>query len=242
MKWKGKATAVDSYHQPEDPFARMRPLFSQEAMARLASARVTLLGIGGVGGHCAEALARCGVGAFRLVDGDRVAVSNLNRQAVALHSTLGQWKAAVMRERILDITPAARVETVTEYYRPDAEWGVFDDPPDLVVDAIDQVTAKVALAARAQALTVPIISCMGAGNKRDPQSFEAADLYDTTVCPLCRAVRKLAREAGIERLRVVYSKEAPASTGMRVPASVAYVTASAGLLLAAEAVRMIIEG
>ncbi len=226
----------------DDPFARMRLLFDDKAMARLFQSRVALLGVGGVGGHCAEALARCGIGAFLLIDGDTVAVSNINRQAVAAHSTLEQPKAAVMRARIQDINPAANVEVRNAFYAPADELGLFDFAPDIIIDAIDQVTAKVHLAVRAQALSIPMISCMGAGNKLDPTHFEVADLYDTTVCPLCRAVRKLARDAGIASLRVVYSKEPPLPTGSRTPGSVAYVTATAGLLLAAEAVRMLTEG
>lgn len=230
---------------------RTEALLGAGAVERLKGMRVAVFGIGGVGGHCVEALARTGVGRFVLIDKDRVSLSNINRQAVAFHSTVGQFKVDVMRARILDINPDARVRAIAERYGPEDDLGIWASPPDLVVDAIDTVTAKVDLAAQAQVLGIPMVSCMGAGNKLDPSRFEVADLYDTTVCPLCRAVRKLARERGIHALRVVYSKEAPArqedpglssGTGRPAPGSVAYVTAAAGLLLAAEAVRMLRGG
>ncbi len=220
----------------DSPFARTELLLGNAAMQRLAQSRVAVFGVGGVGGHCAEALARCGVGAFLLVDMDTVSITNLNRQAVALTSTVGRRKVDVMRERILDINPAARVDVIAGRFTPDDDLGAFSEPADLIVDAVDQVAAKVELAVRAQTLGIPAVSCMGAGNKLDPTRFEAADLYETSVCPLCRAVRKLARERGVERLRVVYSKEQP-KIACTPPGSVAYVTASAGLVLAAEAVR-----
>lgn len=234
----------------ETPFARMEILFGGEKMARLARCRVALFGVGGVGGHCAEALARCGIGQFLLVDRDTVSLSNMNRQAVALHSTIGQRKVDVMRGRILDINPAARVETIAAFYGPNETLGVWDDPPDIAIDAVDTVAAKVDIALRAQQTGVACVSCMGAGNKLDPTRFEAADLYDTTVCPLCRAVRKAARDRGVQRLRVVYSKEPPApqvasffndETGRPAPGSVAFVTAAAGLVLASEAVRLLLQ-
>ena len=233
----------------ETPFARTELLFGGAAMEKLARSRVAVLGVGGVGGHCAEALARCGIGRFLLVDKDSVSVTNLNRQAVALHSTLGMRKVDVMRGRMLDINPDAEVKTICAFYGPDGDLGLWENPPDLVVDAIDTVSAKVDLAARAQALSIPCVSCMGAGNKLDPARFEAADLFDTSVCPLCRAMRRQARERGVTSLRVVYSKEPPAERRLPVdppgkerpaPGSVAYVTGSAGLMLAHEAVRMLL--
>lgn len=235
----------------EAPFARTQILLGQENMDRLAACRVAIFGIGGVGGHCAEALARCGVGRFVLVDRDSVSITNLNRQAVALHSTLGREKVDVMRERILDINPLAQVETISAFYGPEDRLGIWDAPPDLVVDAIDTVTAKVDLAVQAQRHGIGCVSAMGAGNKLDPTRFEVADIYDTSVCPLCRATRKLAREAGVTRLRVVYSKEMPvpqrepmlsAETGRPVPGSIAFVTATAGLVLAGEAIRLLLDG
>lgn len=233
----------------ELPFQRTETLFGADAMRRLGESTVALFGVGGVGGHCAEALARSGVGGFLLVDRDRVAVSNLNRQAVALHSTLGRLKVDVMRERILDINPEARVETLAAFYLPEDSLGVWDRSFSLVIDAVDTVTAKVDLAVQAEKRGIPCVSCMGAGNKLNPALFEAADLYETSVCPLSRAMRKLCREKGVARLRVVYSKEPPAPRlappeagkgGHSAPGSVAYVTASAGLLLASEAVSLLL--
>lgn len=237
--------------QQEGPFSRMETLFGAEAMARLARSTVAIFGVGGVGGHCAEALARCGIGRFVLVDMDRVTLTNLNRQAVALHSTLGLYKVEVMRARILDINPDARVATFAAYYGPEHALPVWDAPLDIVIDAIDTVAAKVDLAVQAQARGIACVSCMGAGNKLDPTRFEVADLYDTSVCPLCRATRRIARQRGLDALRVVYSKETPAAQpdaspsadgDRRPPGSVVYVTATAGLLLAREAVQMLLAG
>lgn len=232
----------------ETPFARMEILFGEENMRRLSQSSVAVFGIGGVGGHCAEALARCGIGHFVLVDMDHVSITNINRQAVAFHSTIGEQKVKVMRRRILDINPLAKVEAIPAFYGPENDLGIWEKKLDLVVDAIDTVTAKVDLIAQAQQHGIACVSCMGAGNKLDPTRFEVADIYDTSVCPLCRATRKLAREKGIEKLRVVYSKEEPAKQYTQilsdqkqrpVPGSVAYVTATAGLLLAYEAVRLL---
>lgn len=234
----------------ESPFARMEILYGPDAMRRLADSRVALFGVGGVGGHCAQALARCGVGSFVLVDQDHVTLTNINRQAVAFHSTLGRAKVEVMREQILDINPKAEVHAIYDRYSPEHDLGIWQMPLELVIDAIDTVTAKVDLALQAQAHGIPVVSCMGAGNKLDPTRFEVADISETSVCPLCRATRKMARTKGIERLRVVYSKEMPApqlnpilspDTQRPVPGSVAYVTAAAGLVLAAEAVRMLTQ-
>lgn len=232
----------------ETPFARMEILFGEANMQKLSRSRVAVFGIGGVGGHCVEALARCGVGHFVLVDMDHVSITNINRQAVALHSTMGEKKVEVMRKRILDINPQAKVEAIPAFYGPEDDLGIWEKQLDLVVDAIDTVSAKVDLIVQAQRHGIACISCMGAGNKLDPTRFEVADLYDTSVCPLCRATRKLAREKGVEKLRVVYSKEEAAKQYTQilsdqkqrpVPGSVTYVTATAGLLLAYEAVRLL---
>ncbi len=231
------------------PFERIQRLLGVSAMERLSRARVAVFGLGGVGGQCVEALARSSVGRFLLVDGDTVAPSNLNRQIVALHSTLGMPKTEAMRARILDINPGAEVEIISDFYRPDAPADIWGSPLDLVIDAIDDIPAKVDIALQTQERGVPCVSCMGAGNKLDPMRFEAADLYGTSVCPLCRAMRKRARESGIRSLRVIYSKEPPAplppltecpEKGARAPGSVVFATAAAGLLLAAEAVRMLL--
>lgn len=216
-------------------------------MDRLMKSHVLLFGIGGVGGHCAESLARCGIGRLTLVDGDRVTITNLNRQAVALHSTIGLLKVDVMRDRILDIHPGASVRTVPQYYPVEGD-DIWEEPYDIVVDAIDDVPAKVDIACQAQRRGIEIVSSMGAGNKKDPTRFQAADLYETTVCPLARVMRKRCKEAGIESLRVVYSKEPPVErieplvneAGKSFPGSVSFVTAAAGCALAGEAVRILL--
>ena len=233
----------------EEYFARTGMLLGDRAMERLACSRVAVFGLGGVGGHCAEALARCGIGSFLLVDGDCVTPTNINRQAVAFVSTLGKKKVDVMAERMRDINPKVSVRALAAFYGPQSDLGVWEDAPDLVVDAIDAVPAKIDIIVRAKAHGVPVVSCIGAGNKRDPMAFEAADLYETSVCPLCRVMRAQARRHGIDALRVIYSREAPQvpqpclrdGTGRPIPASVSFVTAAAGLALAAEAVRMLLE-
>lgn len=233
----------------ENPFARMEILYGPDAMEKLAGSHVAVIGVGGVGGHCAEALARCGVGRFTLIDKDVVSITNMNRQAVAFHSTIGRNKVDVMRDRILDINPGAVVKAIPAFYGPDDTHGLWDDALDAIVDAIDTVSAKVDLALQAQLHGLPCISSMGAGNKLDPTQFEVADIYDTSVCPLCRATRKLARQRGVNSLRVIYSKEMPAQqvcpvftedTGRPVPGSVVFVTATAGLLVASEAVKSLL--
>lgn len=193
----------------EEYFARTGMLLGDRAMERLACSRVAVFGLGGVGGHCAEALARCGIGSFLLVDGDCVTPTNINRQAVAFVSTLGKKKVDVMAERMRDINPKVSVRALAAFYGPQSDLGVWEDAPDLVVDAIDAVPAKIDIIVRAKAHGVPVVSCMGAGNKRDPMAFEAADLYETSVCPLCRVMRAQARRHGIDALRVIYSREAP---------------------------------
>lgn len=232
------------------PFSRMERLYGPSAMEILRYSRVLLFGIGGVGGHCAEALARCGVRHFTLVDGDCVSITNMNRQAVALYSTLGQMKVDVMHTRILDINPDAQVNVFPSFYDKDHQLGLWDARYDMVLDAIDHIDAKVDIAWHAQENNVPCISCMGAGNKKNPTGFLVADLYETAVCPLARIMRKKCRERGITELRVIYSKEtkeeqvAPSSAGGKgchSPGSVAFVTASAGLMLASEAVCMLLD-
>lgn len=233
----------------DDMFSRTRALLGDAALAKLQSCRAVVFGVGGVGGHCAEALIRSGIGSLLLVDGDEVVESNLNRQAVAYRSTLGMAKAEAMRQRLLDINPDAKIEALHAFYLPDDTHGVWERPLDLVVDAIDTVAAKADLALQAQTRGIRIVSCMGAGNKLNPFLFEAADLFETSVCPLCRAMRKACKDRGVTSLRVIYSKEPPAARGVDeggrngrpAPASFMPVTATAGLLLASEAIRMLIE-
>ena len=226
-----------------DAFERTRRLLGDGALARLASARVAVFGLGGVGGHAAEALARSGVGALDLIDNDTVAPSNLNRQIVALHSTLGRYKADVMAERVRDINPDCRVTPHRVFFGPDTADRFDFAQYDYVVDAIDSVSGKVQLIVSAKAAGVPIICAMGAGNKLDPTRFEVADIHQTTVCPLARVMRRECRKRGIEGVRVVYSKEEPVVVSTSpdgekpVPGSTAFVPAVAGLILAGEVVK-----
>lgn len=227
-----------------EAFSRTEPLLGKEGLKRLAAARVALFGVGGVGGYCAEALARSGVGAIDLVDGDVVALTNLNRQLHALHSTLGRYKAEVASERVKDINPACEVRAVCSYFLPETADAFDFSGYDYIIDAIDTVTGKVALAVRANESGVPIISAMGAGNKLDATKFEVADLFETEVCPLARVMRRELKKRGIRSLKVVYSRELPAKGlgvehGKAIPGSVAFVPSVAGLILAGEVVKAI---
>lgn len=179
-------------------------------MERLFSSKVAIFGIGGVGGYAAEALARTGVGAIDLFDDDKICLTNINRQIIATHRTVGKYKADVMRERILDINPKAQVGAFKMFYLPsvsdDADLSVYD----YIIDAVDTITAKIELVTRALACGSPVISAMGAANKLDPSAFEVADIYETSVCPMAKVMRKELRKRGVRRLKTVYSKE-PAS-------------------------------
>ncbi|NLF98988.1 MAG: tRNA threonylcarbamoyladenosine dehydratase [Lentisphaerae bacterium] len=220
---------------------RTEQLLGADAVERLRTSRVALFGLGGVGSFTAEALARAGVGHLLLVDGDNVASSNLNRQLVALHSTLGQPKADVMAARIRDISPAVRVDARRAFYLPENADDFDLAGFDYVIDAVDTVAAKVELAVRARAVGVPLVSCMGAGNKLDPARFEVADLFATSVCPLCKAMRKALKARGVTALTVVYSRETPA-VACRPPGSVSFVPAVAGLILAGVVIRALAAG
>lgn len=220
---------------------RTEQLLGADAVERLRTSRVALFGLGGVGSFTAEALARAGVGHLLLVDGDNVAPSNLNRQLVALHSTLGQPKADVMAARIRDISPAVRVDARRAFYLPENADDFDLAGFDYVIDAVDTVAAKVELAVRACAVGVPLVSCMGAGNKLDPARFEVADLFATSVCPLCKAMRKALKARGVTALTVVYSRETPA-VACRPPGSVSFVPAVAGLILAGVVIRALAAG
>ena len=222
----------------EEQFSRTKFLLGEEGLARLERAHVAVFGIGGVGGHCAEALARSGIGRLTLVDKDRVALSNLNRQVVALHSTVGKPKAEVMRARILDINPKAEVRVAETFFLPENADAFDFSEYDYVVDAVDTVTAKVELVLRAFGAGRPIVSWMGAGNKLDPTRVEISDIYEPSVDPLARVMRRELRARGIPRLKVVWSREEPLSCGEnRVPGSVAFVPSVAGLVLASVVVR-----
>ena len=244
-------------------FARTQLLLGKAAMERLRESRVAVFGIGGVGGHVCEALARSGIGAFVLVDDDRVSLTNLNRQIIAARSTLGRCKVDVMRERILDINPEAEVAVHQCFFLPENASSFPFEEYDYVVDAVDTVTAKLALAMRAKETDTPIISSMGAGNKLDATAFRVADIYETKVCPLAKVMRRELKKRGMESLKVVYSQELPVipkeSEGdgcaegesmesqaegqnrdakrRSIPGSVAFVPSVAGLIIAGEVVK-----
>jgi len=225
----------------EDQFARTRKLIGPEAMRKLASSKVAVFGVGGVGGSCAEALARSGAGAIDLFDNDKICVTNLNRQIVALHSTIGRYKADVMAERITDINPACEVRAFKIFYMPDTADDIDLSRYDYVVDAIDTVTGKIELVIRAREAGIRIICAMGAGNKTDPMAFVVSDIEKTETDPLARAMRRELRARGIEGVKAVWSKEKPIA-GHRPPASVAYATSSCGLLIASEVVKDLTTG
>ena len=230
-----------------NPFSRTEMLLGASAMEQLKNARVAVFGVGGVGGYVIEALARSGVGALDLTDNDTVSLTNLNRQIIALHSTVGRYKTEVMAERIHDINPGCRVTVHNVFYLPETER-LFDfSQYDYVVDAIDTVSGKLAIALNAQKAGVPVISSMGTGNKLHPELLEIADIHKTSVCPLARVMLLECRKRGIKKLKVVYSRELPRkpsesaeeAPGSRrsVPGSTAFVPPVAGLLIASEVVR-----
>ncbi|MBR0381327.1 MAG: tRNA threonylcarbamoyladenosine dehydratase [Eubacterium sp.] len=221
----------------DDAQSRTRQLLGQEALDKLADSRVAVFGLGGVGGYVAEGLARSGIGALDLIDYDTIAPSNLNRQILALHSTLGAFKTDVAEKRVTDIAPGCRVKKWNLFYLPDTEKLIDFCKYDYVVDAIDNITGKLLIIKNAQEAGIPVISSMGTGNKLDATALQVADLYDTSVCPLARVMRRECRKRGIRSLKVVYSTEKPAVTGTAVPASAAFVPAAAGMILAGQVVR-----
>ncbi|MGM9618650.1 MAG: ThiF family adenylyltransferase [Oscillospiraceae bacterium] len=244
-----------------DQFSRTQLLLGEDGMERLRRARVAVFGIGGVGGYAVEALARSGVGTLDLIDDDKVCLTNLNRQLHATRKTVGQYKVDVAEQRVLEINPAAVVHTYKTFYGPQTAAEFDFSRYDYVVDAIDTVTGKLALVEQADRAGVPIISCMGAGNKMDPTAFRVADIYQTSVCPLARIMRRELKKRGIRKLKVVYSEE-PALTPVedmaiscrencicppgtarkctqrrQVPGSNAFVPSVAGLIIAGEVVK-----
>ncbi len=228
----------------ESPFARTLSLLGEKALQTLRQKHVAVFGLGGVGSWCAEALGRTGVGALTLIDRDVVSPSNLNRQLVALHSTLGKSKAEVMKARLLDIDPTLKITAREVFYLPE-NAGEFDlSQFDCIIDAIDTVTAKLTLIERAQAAGVPLLSSMGTGNKLSPERLQFTDLSKTETCPLARVMRRELKKRGITHLPVVYSPEEPkhaAAAERGSPASAVFVPASAGLLLAGEAVKLLLQ-
>lgn len=246
-------------------FSRTELLFGKEAMDKLAGSKVAVFGIGGVGGYVCEALVRSGVGAFDLIDDDKVCLTNLNRQIIATRSTVGKYKTNVMRDRMLDINPNVEVEVHKCFFLPENADDFPWDSYDYVVDAVDTVTAKIALVMKCKEKNIPIISSMGAGNKLDGSQFKVADIYKTKVCPLAKVMRRELKKRGVKKLKVVYSEEIPTRpiedmaiscrnncicppgaehkcTERRdIPGSVAFVPSVAGLIIAGEVAKDLIR-
>lgn len=225
-------------------FERTELLFGSDAMETLKNSRVAVFGIGGVGGHTAEALVRSGIGAIDLIDNDEVSVSNINRQIFATVSTVGQLKTESAKKRLLDINPDCKITVHNIFFMPETSEMIDFSQYDYVVDAIDTVTGKTEIIMRAEKAGIPVISSMGAGNKLDPTAFEVSDIYKTSVCPLARTMRHEMKKRGIKKLKVVYSKEQPfipperlSESGKRIPASNAFVPSVAGLIIAGEVIK-----
>ncbi len=245
-------------------FSRTELVIGKEGVEKLNNTKVAIFGLGGVGSFVLEGLVRAGIGNFVLIDDDKICLTNLNRQILATRKTVGQPKVEVAKQRILDINPDANVEIHQEFFMPETE-GILDNSIDYIVDCIDTVTAKIELVVRADKLNIPIISCMGTGNKLDPTRFEVTDIYKTSVCPLAKVMRKELRSRGIKKLKVVYSKEEPVRLNEttensckhncicppgtkrkctirnKVPGSVSFVPSVAGLIIAGEVVKSILN-
>lgn len=241
-----------------DQFSRTELLIGEEGIKKLNNSKVAIFGIGGVGSYVVEGLVRAGVENFILVDNDEICLTNLNRQIIATRRTLGKSKVKVAKERILEINPNSNVEIYQEFFMPNSKE-ILDDTVTYIIDSIDTVTAKIELVLRANKLNIPIISSMGTGNKLDPTRFEVADIYKTSVCPLAKVMRKELKNRGIKKLKVVYSKEEPIKTYKNldnnkadsifsiktvrnnVPGSISFVPSVAGLIIAGEVIKDIIN-
>lgn len=239
-----------------DEFSRTKLLIGEEAFQRLRNTTIMIFGVGGVGSHCIEALARCGVGKLILIDNDTVSLTNINRQSIAFHSTIGSYKTKVMEAKIKEICPDTEVVTYEMFVLPDNIDELFEEKPDYIIDAIDTVTAKLALVEKAREYKIPMISSMGTGNKLHAELFEITDISKTSVCPLCKVMRRELKARGIYHLKVLYSKEKPVDVSVNepdlekdreekgsrrsIPGSISFVPPTAGLLIAGEAVRDIL--
>lgn len=228
-----------------EQFSRTARILGENAINTLSAKHVAIFGLGGVGGYAAEALVRSGIGKFDLIDHDKVDITNLNRQIIATRKTVGRDKAEVMKERMLDINPDAGITIHSCFFLPENADTFHFENYDYVIDAVDTVTAKIELVLRAQAAGVPIISSMGTGNKLNPAMLEVADIYETSVCPLARVMRRELKRRGVKKLKVVFSKEEPiklVSLERRsTPGSTAFVPPAAGLLIASEVVKDLIQ-
>lgn len=237
----------------QEEFSRTQMLLGENALKKLAGSKVAVFGVGGVGGFAAQALARSGIGKIELVDSDTVALSNINRQIVAFHSTVGLYKTEVMKKMIEDINPLAEVTEKRIFFLPETADSFDFSSYDYVIDAVDTVTAKIHLVETCNAVGVPIISSMGAGNKLDPTAFEVTDIYKTSVCPLAKVMRRELKKRGIRKLKVVYSKEPPLTPGSQpsednggssrrqTPGSISFVPSVAGLIIAGEVIKDLIS-
>lgn len=247
-------------------FSRTELLIKEEGIKKLQKSKVAIFGIGGVGSFVAEGLVRAGIGNFKLIDDDKICLTNLNRQIIATRKTIGKFKVDVMKERILEINPDANVETYQEFYMPDSKTNIITEDLDYVIDCIDTVTAKIEIISQCKELNIPIISAMGTGNKLDPSRFEITDIYKTSICPLAKVMRKELRKRNIDSLKVIYSKEEPikideysnsscktncicppgtkrkCTVRNQVPGSISFVPSVAGLMIAGEVVRDILYG
>ncbi|WP_296807872.1 tRNA threonylcarbamoyladenosine dehydratase [uncultured Methanobrevibacter sp.] len=230
----------------EKKFSRTEMLIGNDGMEKLKNATVAVFGLGGVGSFVCEGLARSGVGNFILIDYDKTDETNINRQLIATEKTVGKYKVDLMKERILDINPDANVETYKEFYLADSEIDIITEDLSYAVDCVDTIMAKIAIICSCDATNVPVISSMGTGNKLDPTMLEVADIYETSVCPLARIMKKDLRKRNIEKLKVVYSKENPINTNdhvinqnkkYKVKGSVSFVPSVAGLIIAGEVIK-----
>lgn len=230
----------------EEKFSRTEMLIGNDGMEKLKNAKVAVFGLGGVGSYVCEGLARSGVGNFVLVDFDKIDESNINRQLIATEKTIGRHKVDLMKERILEINPDANVEAHREFYMADSETNIITEDLSYAVDCVDTIMAKIAVICKCDELDVPVISSMGTGNKLDPTMFEVADIFETSVCPLARIMKKDLRKRNIEKLKVVYSKEHPINTNdcpinkdlkFKVKGSVSFVPSVAGLIIAGEVIK-----
>ena len=234
----------------DEKFSRTEMLIGNEGMKKLNDAKVAVFGLGGVGSFVCEGLARSGIGNFVLVDFDKVDKSNINRQLIATEKTIGKYKVDLMKERILEINPNANVEVHKEFYMADSKTDIITEDLSYAVDCVDTIMAKIAIICNCNTLDVPVISSMGTGNKLDPTMFEVADIYETSVCPLARIMKKDLRKRNIEKLKVVYSKEHPINTNdcainqqntkYKVKGSVSFVPSVAGLIIAGEVIKDIV--
>lgn len=226
----------------DNQFTRTESLIGKDSLEKLFKSRIAVFGIGGVGSYVIEALARAGIGALDLIDNDIINITNINRQLIALNSTIGEAKVEIAKKRILDINPNAQVTIYKKFFSPENSNEFDFSKYDYIIDAIDSVTGKIELIIKSQESKIPIISSMGTGNKLHPEMFEITDIYKTSVCPLAKVMRTELKKRGIKKLKVVYSKEIPIKqTGQRIPTSISFVPATAGLIIAGEVINDLIQ-